>query len=88
MKRSILAARTQTAIDQIAAETARLGGTLVVPSVRGDTEHRQVALLEAIAGSLASIAGSPSAQAPKGNPKPAAAKPSAGSPADGSPQRE
>lgn len=55
MKRSILAARTQAAIQKIAAETERLGGRLSAPSLRGDVEHRHMALLEAIGESLAGI---------------------------------
>ena len=55
MKRSILAARTELAIQRIATETLRLGGEFVAPSVKGDVEHQQLALLEAIASTLVSI---------------------------------
>lgn len=56
MKRSILAARTQAAIDRIGIETARLGGEFSPPGGRmPDAEHRQLALLEAFAAALTGI---------------------------------
>lgn len=56
MNRGILAARTDTAIARIAAETARLGGLLVVPDGRvPDNDHRNLFLLEAIAEALTAI---------------------------------
>lgn len=55
MRQAILAARTETAIERIATETTRLGGTFARPLVKGDAEHRQVILLEAIASSLTAI---------------------------------
>lgn len=58
MKRSILAARTEQAIHRIEAETARLGGEFAVPHVRGNVEHQQLALLEALALALEKIGGS------------------------------
>ncbi len=56
MRATILAARTETAIERVAAETARLGGEFVRPAVKGDAEHRQVILLEAIVEALSAIA--------------------------------
>lgn len=58
MRATILAARTERAMERIAAETARLGGEFVRPVVKGDAEHRQVILLEAIAEALAAITSS------------------------------
>jgi len=55
MKYSVLAARRQIAMEQIVTETQRLGGSLLVPAARGDVEHQQLALLEAIAEALAAI---------------------------------
>ncbi len=55
MRRSILAARTEIALDRIAAETARLGGEFEKPRIRGDVEHQQLALLEALALALEKI---------------------------------
>src|SRR5690606_30802105 len=55
VNRTILLSRTETAIKRIAAETERLGGTLSLPSVRGNAEYRQLALLEAVAGALSEI---------------------------------
>ena len=64
MRATILAARTETAMERIAAETARLGGTFVRPAVRGDAEHRQVILLEAIVEGLGTSP-SPATDAPE-----------------------
>ncbi len=55
MRRSILAARTEIAINRIAAETARLGGAFERPRIRGDVEHQQLALLESLALALEKI---------------------------------
>ncbi len=63
MKRSILAARTEIAINRLAAATARLGGAFVRPQVRGDVAHQQLALLESLALALEQI-GAADAPAP------------------------
>jgi hypothetical protein len=63
MRRSILAARTEIAINRIAAETARLGGEFERPRIRGDVEHQQLAFLESLALALEKI-GAADAPAP------------------------
>ena len=55
MNQGILAARTQSALTAIEAETQRLGGELTITSTRGDAAHRQLHMLEAIATALAAI---------------------------------
>ena len=55
MNQGILAARTQSALTAIEAETQRLGGELTITSTRGDAAHRQLHMLEAIAQALAAI---------------------------------
>lgn len=55
MKGSILAARKADAVARIAAETKRLGGSFAPPAARGDVEHQQLALLEAIGEALAGL---------------------------------
>lgn len=58
MNATILAERTSKALTTIEAETRRLGGRLIIPS-RGDTAHRHLFTLEAIAAALAGIGGEP-----------------------------
>lgn len=54
MKRSILAARKQTVIEAIAEHAARLGAGAVdlVSNLRGDSDHRQLQMLERIEAML------------------------------------
>lgn len=56
MNATILAERTSKALTTIEAETRRLGGRLIIPS-RGDTAHRHLFMLEAVADALAGIPG-------------------------------
>lgn len=57
MKRSVLAARRQLVIESIAEQAERLGAEPIdlVTGLRGDSEHRQLAMLERIAVFLSGI---------------------------------
>ena len=55
------------AVEQIKTETQRLGGSLTIPGGRGDVDHQQLVLLEAIAEALAAIG------VPEGSSEPAEA---------------
>lgn len=59
MKRSILAARKQTVIEAIAGHAERLGAGDVdlVSALRGDSDHRQLQMLERIEVMLAQAGG-------------------------------
>lgn len=57
MNATILAERTSKALTTIETETRRLGGQLTMPSTRGDTAHRHLFMLEAVADALAGIPG-------------------------------
>lgn len=62
MKRSILAARKQTVIEAIAGHAERLGAGDVdlVSGLRGDSDHRQLQMLERIEVMLAQAGGAES----------------------------
>ena len=57
MKQTTLAARRQIAIESIAKHTERLGSEPIdlVTGLKGDSEHRQLAILERIDSVLAGI---------------------------------
>ena len=59
MKRSILAARKQKAIEAIAKHAERLGAGNVdlVSGIKGDAEHKQLLMLERIESTLAQSGG-------------------------------
>lgn len=63
MKRSVLAARRQRVIENIAAHAERLGaGTVdLVSGIKGDAEHKQLQMLERVDEFLCGVGNVPTA---------------------------